>query len=295
LLHPHHLCGLDHYGDAEEWQQTLGFTWANVDQTIFAGQHPHVFQAVRGRFDRDVVNQVVRTGPRNDELEVISYKDIQYYSWGLDDEIDLARRTKVRYLGRGHRLALIDDCVLWVTWTDGLKVMLDCYEGDQPSLATIEEFQLLVRGLCQLGVYRADLSSATKYVAFGDRIDLLIVKKNKTDDEIQQFRSELCGPPFLEPYQAFATGLGLDDKGYFMAVVLVHADIKAAQQNTQSLEQRLHQATSVSTGEKWIDMIDTVEIEDEGRLTLAKFYKEDITMIYDEEVSFWLMPLLSPT
>ena len=50
--------------------------------------------------------------------------------------------------------------------------------------------------------------------------------------------------------------MGVDNKGYFMALVLVHADNKAAEQNVQLLEQRLNQLLTLSTSKKWVDLID---------------------------------------
>ena len=86
--------------------------------------------------------------------------------------------------------------------------------------------------------------------------------------------------------------MGVDNKGYFMALVLVHADNKAAEQNVQLLEQRLNQLLTLSTSKKWIDLIDYMEIDSQGLLTLAKFYGKDMAMIYIEEIHYRIIPLL---
>ncbi|MBA7702795.1 hypothetical protein ES703_111569 [subsurface metagenome] len=273
---PHDFSGLGRYGgNAEEWQQTLGFTWADVDQTLYAGVPPTAFQAVRGRFDQNTIDQAVRSGPMNDLLEDISYKDIEYYSWGGDNEIMVERISGVRPLGRGRRMALVDDFIFWHTMTEDLEMMVDCHEGRLVSLATIEEFQLLAQGLTELGTYTAFFRTDPQALeVVSQTLSELFTAEGKTQEEIQRILMELEDSPLLEPYQAFATGIGVDDQGYFLGIVLVHADPETARENVQLLEQRLQESSSLWTGEAWIDRIETMEIESQGRLTLAKLYGE---------------------
>ena len=272
----HDFSGLGRYGgDAEEWQQTLGFTWANVDQTISAGVPPAVYQAVRGRFEQNIIDQAVRSGPMNDLLEDVFYKGIEYYSWGGDNEIMVERRSGVRPLGRGRRMALVDDFIFWHTMTEGLEMMVDCHEGRLVSLATIEEFQLLAQGLTELNTYTAFFRTDPQALEMvSQELSPYWTEEGKTQEEIQRFLMELEDSPLLEPYQAFATGIGVDDQGYFLGIVLVHTDAETARENVQLLEQRLQESSIPWTGEQWIDRIETMEIESQDRLTLAKIYGE---------------------
>ena len=59
-----------------------------------------------------------------------------------------------------------------------------------------------------------------------------------------------------------------------MGIVLVRVDAETARENVQLLEQRLQESSIPWTGEAWIDRIETMEIESQGRLTLAKLYGE---------------------
>ena len=95
----------------------------------------HFYEALRGRFNQDDVDNAARTGPMNEMLEVVPYQGHQFYSWGEDFGINLSMRSNVRPLGRGHRLALLDDFILWIKWTDGIKEIIDSYEGISESLA----------------------------------------------------------------------------------------------------------------------------------------------------------------
>ena len=89
---------------------------------------PYAFEAVRGRFERIIIDQAVRSDLMNDLLEDFSYKGIKYYSWGGGNEIMIERISGVRPLGRKHRMALVDDFILWHTTTEGLEIMVDCYQ-----------------------------------------------------------------------------------------------------------------------------------------------------------------------
>ena len=63
-----------------------------------------------------------------------------------------------------------------------------------------------------------------------------IESEGKTEDEIQRILAELEDSPLLEPYQVFVTGIGVDDQGYFLGIVLVYADAETALENVQLLE-----------------------------------------------------------
>ena len=226
----------------------------------------------------------------NDVLEILSYKGFEYYSWGGDNEVNLARRSKLRPLGRGHRLALIDDCVLWVTSTDILKTMVDCYEGSNPSLATTQVFQLMVSELSQLGAYTSYFTLHPPKLLPQERLMLVA---SLGEEESKRVLEEFDATPLLEPVFAIGIGMGVDNKGYFMAVVLVHSDGTAAELNVKLLEQQVNQSSTLYTNTKWIDLIEAIEIDSQDLLTFAKFYGKDIAEVYNEEISWRLMPLLS--
>ena len=98
----------------------------------------HFYEALRGRFNQDDVDNAARTGPMNEMLEVVPYQGHQFYSWSGDNDINMSMRSNVRPLGRGHRLALVDDFIFWVRWTDGMKEMIDSYTDNIESLADNE-------------------------------------------------------------------------------------------------------------------------------------------------------------
>jgi len=262
------------YSD-EEWKATLGFVAADVDQTIYAGTPPiHFYEALRGRFNQGDIDNAVRTGPMNEILEVVPYGNHEFYSWSGDFEINLAMRSNVRPLGRGHRLALLDDFILWIKWTDGMKEMIDSYEDNIESLSDIEDYQLLAGGLEELDTVTAFFSSEPQSESHFKKVHQEQIEQ--LDPEIKELLlGELESDVKLKPYLALATGAGRDDKGYYLAVALANVDEKTARENVRLLEQRINQAKMVwgsTAGEMWSKYIESMEIESRGRLTLCKLY-----------------------
>ena len=67
---------------------------------------------------------------------------------------------------------------------------------------------------------------------------------------------------------------GIDEKGYFLAIVLLNPGEEVARENAALLERRLGQAKSVASMQEWSALIESMEIESKGRLTIAKLYGE---------------------
>jgi hypothetical protein len=269
----HPLTGARYY-DAEEWKETLTFTLEDVKQSIYAGITPsNYYEAVRADFSREEVDNAMRTGPLNDILEIMSYQGHEFYSWGGDNEMDFSRRSFVRPLGKGHRLALLNDFLFWVTWTDGLKEMIDSYDDRIDSLADVEEYKLLADGLAELDVCTAFFSTQSQsHSSITEWLQQYPSFNYDCPEEYQRFLESIEETVYLEPYQAFATGAGLDEHGFYMAIVLVNPDEEAARSNATLLEQRINQTESVWRGLQWSDLIESMEIQSEGRLTLASLY-----------------------
>jgi len=265
------------YSD-EEWKETLGFVQADVDQRIYAGELPlNYYEAVRGRFSREDVDNAARTGPMNEMLEIIPYQGHEFYSWGEDFGVNIQYRSGVRPLGRGHRLALIDDFIFWIKWTDGMKEMIDSYEDNIESLADNEDYRLLAGALEELDTVTAFFSAESQSVSYISEIYQQIIEDPENNEPRQRFVEEIQRELRLKPYQALATGAGLDEKGYYLAIALLNPSEEVARENATLLEQRLNQAKIAmawlsQSGDTWADLIENMEIESRGRLTMAKLY-----------------------
>lgn len=262
------------YSD-DEWKATLGFTADEVKQTIEAGDYPRdIYLGVRGSFDRDDIDDAAHNGPGNEDVEVITQGDYEYYSWGEDYNINISKRSNVRHLGRGHRLALVDDFVVWMLWTEGTTDMIDAYAGTVPSLAKNEDYLLLAGALEEMDTVTAFFSAESYSLAHYYEV----WPREKLDEEIDpRFRDNLFAAldyeyP-LKEYRALATGAGKDETGYYLAIVLVNEDEATAQENAELLEKRINDLKIVwKEGTAWNELIDSMEIKANGRVTTARLY-----------------------
>ena len=283
------------YSD-EEWKETLGFVSADIDQRIYAGELPlDYYEAVRGRFSRDDVDNAARTGPGNDMLEVVSYQGHEFYSWGGDNDINMSMRSNVRQLGRGFRLALVDDFIFWVRWTDGMKEMIDSYEDNVKSLADNEDYKLLAGALEELDTVTALFSAESQSRSYVSEIYQQIIEDPDNNERRQVLVEEIKRELRLKPYQAFATGVGIDKDGYYLAIALLNPSEEVARENATLLEQRINQskiamAWHSQSGDKWSDLIESMEIESKGRLTLARLYGA----VVECWVNFNVMGMMGP-
>jgi hypothetical protein len=266
--------GPNDYSD-EEWQRTLGFTQGDVEQTVYVPvPPPRLYQAVRGRFSQDDIDSAVHAGPMNEMLEVVSHGGREYYRWGEDFGINVTMRSGVRPLGRGHRLALVDGFIFWILWTDGIQEMIDAHDGTAESLADIEDYRLLAGALAEMDTVTAFLSSESQSQSRVQEVYEDIIDDPANNERRQTLVEEIQRPLLLKPYQAMATGAGIDDKGYFMAIVLMNPSEVVARDNTALLEERLGEAKNVAAMREWSGLIESMEIEVDGRLTLARLYGE---------------------
>jgi hypothetical protein len=269
--------GPNDYSD-EEWQRTLGFTQGDVEQTVYVPvPPPRLYQAVRGRFSQDDIDSAVHAGPMNEMLEVVSHGGREYYRWGEDFGINVTMRSGVRPLGRGHRLALVDDFIFWVLWTDGIQEMIDAHDGTIKPLADIEDYRSLAGALAEMDTVTAFFSSESQSQSRVQEVYEDIIDDPANNERRQTLVEEIQRPLLLKPYQAMATGAGIDDKGYFMAIVLMNPSEVVARDNTALLEERLGEAKNVAAMREWSGLIESMEIEVDGRLTLARLYGEACT------------------
>jgi hypothetical protein len=88
----------------------------------------------------------------------------------------------------------------------------------------------------------------------------------------QRFFTATDGSTLLKPFPAYAVGAGIDEKGSYMAIVLLNADNNTASKNAQLLATRISKYQSVWQGLKWADLIENTKIESQGKLTVAKLY-----------------------
>ncbi len=262
----------------EAWQAELGFVKNDVDKTIFAGLPPiFYYQAVYGRFDRNKIDSAVKTGPYKITSEIVTYQGHEFYSWGGDREVNPEMRTPVRPLGRGNRLALVDNFIFWVSTTDQMHEMIDSYDNSIDSLADIKSYQRLAGTLANASTFRAFFSSAT-YSLDNIKASYKSAFEQPEDlsDTVKRFLAEYQNPdiPLLKPFEALVTGVGIDEKGYYLVIALYNSSTGVAKDNAAILKQRIEQTVEPNSGKKWQDISTETEISYQGQVTIAKLYGE---------------------
>ena len=190
-----------------------------------------------------------------------------------------------------------------------MREQIDASLGLRPSLAEVEDFRLLAGNLSELGSYEIYLSDDTRRV---DKLDSLTVdlngevgtyewlvndeQKRQTNkvivwdsagnlirvqldsplEEVQQLRQEL-EHSLLRPYLAYGTGRGLDSSGWYISIVLVHANEESASENAALLQRRIMGTVNLANSRPWQETVDVtrMEVVAEGRFLLAKLPSPD--------------------
>jgi hypothetical protein len=264
--------------DPQEWQNHMGFNQENVAQEAFAYRivPMDMYEVVKGSLDKAKIESALKSDPINDDLQTVSHSGIDYFSAG-EDGMNLRKRSNIRNLGQGLRLAVLDDTVLSTTFTRSMQDMIDTYEKKTKSLADLDTYRQLADGMARLdamaAIFSSESQAQSKYV---ERFQDII--KDPGQDAGSSLRRNLAQQVqrnvHLQPYQALAVGIGVDAKGYYMAVALVHADEGTAKANFGVLEKQVR-ASNIDEGKSWAEVVTSIETVQDGRLVLAKLYGQN--------------------
>jgi hypothetical protein len=259
----------------DETRAQLGFSIADVDQDVWVGWEDgeHPFQVLRGRFDRQAIDQAVHADPASAGLlEAVSHTGVDYYRWAANSDADGAGTAKS--LGPGHELASRGDYLYWSGAENGVETMIDAGLGVGGSLADVEGFRLLAQELDQFNTYTALFSDDTASYSVPE-LTKSLAGPDASDDELSAIRTDLESQVKLLPYQAFATGAGVDADGPYTALILLTADEEVARENAQRLRDRIENGVSWLRGQPFRESIHGADIVSDGRLVVAKLRIEE--------------------
>ncbi len=249
--------------------EAAGYDLRHVAASALAGGPPSLYGAVvlDDSVDANVVYHRVQVNENWPLPGETTYHGVSILSWGEDYMMDFRRISQppvYDHLGRGARLGFMEQTLFYTVWTDGLLSMIDTARGTRPSLADVEALRLMAEGLQILGTFGAYMTEAT------DRQTLaaLIAAARVAEGTIERLQSEVM----LSPYCAFAVGIGRDESGPFMGLVLVHESESLAQENVDRIRQRFSQGTSSVSGSSWSDIFDPgqLEVSVDGRTLRAR-------------------------
>jgi len=249
--------------------ETAGYDLRTVSASISAGEPPSVFNAILldDTIDLERTRSALQTSADWPSPVELSRDEVHVLAWGEDYGTDFSRRLEPPVydeLGRGARLAFVDQVLCCTVWTDGVFAMVDAAHDATASLADVEAFVLMAEGLDSLGVFGAYLTDNT----FGQSVNALMASMGVEQEAVERVAAETM----LAPYCAFAVGIGRDESGAFMGLVLVHASQTQAEDNEERLRRRLSEGTSAASGKAWSELFSSAQlhIEVTGRTLLAR-------------------------
>lgn len=255
--------------------QHLAFDVRNIDQSILAGRPGQYHQALRGRFAPQAADAALSACSECPAPSVEEHRGISYYRWGEDYAVDsnaIFAPPLFDGLGRGGRIAVLDEYLFHTIGTPEMKEVIDAHLKEVPSLADVEEFRLLADGMSRLRAYNMFLSDGVEAWDL-NVLPKLFMGEDASQEDIDEVRQHFAeSGPRLRPYQVFGVGAGKDEEGSYMALVLVHADDASAEKNAGLLLKRIQEGSSTLYDDPWSDSIDvdSLEINADGRLLLAK-------------------------
>ena len=188
-------------------------------------------------------------------------------------------------LDRGGRIAVQERYVFRTVETHGIEALIDASLGESNSLADVEDFQLLANSLYRMNAYSMLLSDETRQWAVDVEGPANIqfdgfLNEYSTPADYEALKNLLSGElenlPLLRPYQSLGVGVGKDENGTYMAIVLIHANSRLAEQNVEALRRRLKESPTPLRGLSKIPslLVENFDIHNEDRILLAKLYGE---------------------
>jgi hypothetical protein len=198
------------------------------------------------------------------------YRNVTINNWVGGNENHLQNRfgpPHLDSLGRARPLAVSDGHLFVGSSVNAVKTMIDANQGKSSTLADIPEYALVAQGLYDLN------SKIAGVIGDGDLVNWYW--KNSGGYK----------GPLLKNYLSFGSGFGKDEKGEYIALVLVHDNPDDAIKNISLLEQRIDASfredinfntenLTIET-KKMSDYIYDKQIYTEGRVLLAKLYTND--------------------
>jgi DNA-binding CsgD family transcriptional regulator len=256
---------------AAEWNDQVGFNFVNVDQflALSSADDPQGVPAIAltGRFDQLKVESTLKLRP---DVQQSTYFGVDYF-WSLDDSKRPSSRGAPPYAGP-WRLVVSNDLVYWNYRTAAMEAMIEASQGQQRSLADLDDFQALAAAFDELGVYSAVVDA---------RSDPGELQKRRELVESQYGLAKAQAEGYLEPYTALAVGVGHDGVEPYALLVFVHSDLEAAMANAAILRTKLESGSSYYTGRPWRDVISDSEVLVEGTVVVARLKTATLSLPFD--------------
>ena len=260
-------------------RQNIGFGPQDVDLDIVAGRIPMTFEAIKGRFNLTTIDNTISQYDYPLSPDIDSYHDITLYIWSY--EVNQIHPPVFDFLGRGTTLAVQKDYICSIDTPELVKTMIDASQGEVASLADNADYSLMATALSEMGAYSVYLSDQMPCGRGTDYMDILIAAYyDARSEEITEDEIVAAAGGLLNPYQTFATGIGEDEEGPFMTIVLVYDNPQQANSNVDIFEQQIESGVSL-LGRHWQDMVDSFDVWAEDSSLRAKLRGDIVRSWYN--------------
>lgn len=265
----------------------LGYDASNIDAEIQYIYPPYDVVSAIGHFDpaktaKALANQDDWPSSARDAYSTVNYRDIIIHSWGDGLKPELTRiltPPHIDQLGRAKPLAISKNSLLYASSVDTIKLMIDASQNKTDSLADLQEYVLVARGLSKLETYVGIIGRGTLVTNELDED----TRGKFTDSQYQEIMKSQ--EPRLKRFTTFGTGLGKDEKGLYVALVLVHNSSSDAAQNVTLLKQRIETTNSIRADIPRSKIITDMDINYDGKVLVAK--------LYNKSTSYWASWLIN--
>jgi hypothetical protein len=274
--------------------ENIGYSPFNVAQSIFAESYPGdnkiiMYESIKGNFDLTAINQATDKYFTPYSLPQLSeYDSIDIFSW--DGEMRMERRfgpPVFDNLGRGRTLAVQPHDIFGSTQIDYVYEMIGASRGRADSLADNPTYQVMADNLDKMKAMSAIISSTgLSYSKYLESIGVL--GSTPDPDAVEIFENADKDAPLIGAYTAFASGIGKDEEGLFVIIVLVYEDAETANGNIETLKNRLAVCRNYED-KPYVEDINSSEVWSDEYALCAKL-RGNVVTYWDRFL--WYEPLL---
>lgn len=260
----------------------VGYDQTQIDADIFYQSGESYYEGIIGRFDPQQTKNAFKSQlDWTDKLKTSftseKYHNVDLYTWGdavKANSVESLTPPHIDLMGQARPLAITPTNIFYSDSTEHIKGMIDAAPG-KLSLADNPAYADLAYGLTKLGAYSATIPGNTNVSMIG--------------------YVDSSNSPLMRKYNAVGSGIGRDEKGTYIVLVLNHESAQLASDNLAILRNRIDHVV-ISRGSdvvwNWKDGVRDAQISNEGKLLLAKLYCPD-----GSKAIYWLQlgtyPLLS--
>jgi hypothetical protein len=162
--------------------------------------------------------------------------------------------------------------------------MIAASQESEPNLLDDPEYRLMAEALSDMGAYSVIFSDWAMDVQDGEYMEHVnAVYGAQRDEEITGDDMVAAAGQLLTPYRIYAIGIGQDNEGPFVVILILYDDPEQASADVDAFLQQTDSGVSVWTGTSWRDMIDSLEVWTEDKSLRAKL-RGDIASIWPDIV-----------